>query len=627
MAVRVDEAAPRSPRRWRRAWRAFRRALRPTTGHRAYYKGAEHSRLLLDWIVAPLKADEQIRRDLLRLRHRARELARNNPYVRHYLRMLRINVVGPKGVKMQGQVHLRGDPNALDEEANSTLERGWKRWSRHAGADGCSLKVFANRTITAVAQDGEAFVRLLTGFPNEYGFALELIDPDLIDHEYNRMPVRDGENEIRLGIEIDRWHRPVAYYVWSRYPNDMSAATGIERIRVPAEQVLHLYDPERINQTRGTSWLNPIMWEMKVSDGYVEAELVAARTAAAKMGWLQYKDAGDWDPPDPKEVQRYEAEPGVTHVLPPGLEFEAWDPQHPSGNFPPFMKSILRRMATGLTVAYNSFANDLESVNWSSIRSGLLVERDNWQELQHWFIESFFQPVFEKWLEAALLSRALPLPAARIDDFLDVRWMPRGWPWVDPLKEVSAALLAINAKLDSRTNVAAERGDDLEDVFERIVAEEALAALKGVQLPGDGAAATPSSTAAAGAAAANDGDEDEPLEGLEDAAAHGEAQGSALNGAQIAALLEIVKEVSAGNLPKESAVALIGAAFPLMTETQISGILAAVEEGAAAPDDDEGQPAGGDDGEEGAVNGAGDEADEDDRAAARVARHLLNGGA
>jgi len=50
-------------------------------------------------------------------------------------------------------------------------------------------------------------------------------------------------------------------------------------------------------------------------------------------------------------------------------------------------------------------------------------------------------------------------------------------------------------------------------------------------------------------------------------------QATAMNGAQVAALLEIVAQVTAGMLPKDAAKALISAAFPLIPKNQIDGIV------------------------------------------------------
>src|SRR5262245_12012459 len=132
-----------------------------------------------------------------------------------------------------------------------------------------------------------------------------------------------------------------------------------------------------------------------------------------------------------------EVSPGQFEALPTGFEFEAFDPQHPTQGFPFFVKACLRGIASGFGVSSNTLANDLEGVNLSTIRAGVLVEREECKAIQGWFIEQFCEPVFEAWLAWQLcVTLALPLPIAKLDKFNDPDWKPRRWPWVDPLKDV-----------------------------------------------------------------------------------------------------------------------------------------------------------------------------------------------
>ncbi|WKZ15438.1 MAG: phage portal protein [Candidatus Jettenia caeni] len=440
----------------------------------AIYKGAEVGRLLWDWVVSPLTADAEIRQDIRRLRARARDLAKNSPTIRHYLTLLTANVLGQNGIKLQAQI--RNNNGKLNKKINDKIENAWKDWTNDISVDGrYTLVQLQNLALKTVATDGEVFIRKVFTNENKYGFALQLIDPDLVDSEYN-VPGGNGKNEIRLGVEVNNWGRPLAYHVLTRHPNDILAATTeTKRVRVPADEVIHLYDPDRINQTRGITWFNSVMIPLRMLDGYQEAELVAARTAAAKMGWLQYKDVSAFEPPDPNNPVRIEASPGTVETLPPGMEFVAWSPDHPANAFPMFIKTILRQIATGLRVSYNALANDLEGVNYSSMRSGLLIEREQWKIIQKWWSDKFLQSVYQSWIQSALLTGTLILDTRDFRKFLAVKWLPRGWDWVDPLKDIQAHILGINNGLESRTQALAERGNDFEEILEQLADEKSLA--------------------------------------------------------------------------------------------------------------------------------------------------------
>jgi lambda family phage portal protein len=418
------------------------------------------------------------------LRARARDLQRNNPIAKNYLNLLAANVVGDKGIIYQSKCH--NNSGDLAQPINEKIEKAFKDWSKvgNCTADGkLSFRGVQDLVIRTIAQDGECFVRKLPAFKNKYRYALQIIDADQIDPLFNRL-LSQGENEVRMGVEVDQWSRPVAYYVNPRPPTEVGGT--LNRERIPASDMLHLFDPSRVNQTRGVTWFHPVMAQLKMLQGYIEAELVAARCGAAKMGWLKYSDPSAWEAPnaDAEKQGMYtlEANPGMIETLPPGMEFVAWNPDHPANAFQNFVITLLRQVATGLGVSYNALASDLVGVNYSSLRSGMLIERDLWRRLQSYMVESFLGPIFEEWLDYALMSGELVLDSRDPERFLEGVWQPRGWQWVDPLKDVQAALLGISGGLTSRTEVLADKGEDVEDIYEQLSQEKKLEKQYGLEL-------------------------------------------------------------------------------------------------------------------------------------------------
>jgi capsid protein len=53
-------------------------------------------------------------------------------------------------------------------------------------------------------------------------------------------------------------------------------------------------------------------------------------------------------------------------------------------------------------------------------------------------------------------------------------WLPRRWSWVDPLKDISAAILELKHGLNSRRRIAAESGVSIEDILSELFKEEEL---------------------------------------------------------------------------------------------------------------------------------------------------------
>ena len=468
-----------------RAWRELTKPSRRSSP----FAATEITRLTNDWIPSRMPADDEMRWTISIARARARDLERNSAIVKQFLRLVAVNVVGPNGIRLQSQV--KNNNSQVNQAFAEKIEAGWEDWCYQPTRDGKMDCVSLQKMIIkTVARDGEAFVRMIRGFSrNKYNFALEMIDPDLIDETINsakgsgnNAAKGSGTNEIRLGVEVDADGRPVAYHGWDKPPRLVMGAQR-QKIRYPADEIIHIYDPERVNQTRGMSWMTSVMIHIRHGSAYSEAELIAARTGASKMGFFQRNAQlgmpGLADDDSDKGQFTMNADPGTFGILPDGYEVASWTPSHPSTAFSEFMKSQLRHIASGLGVTYSALANDLENVNYSSIRAGLLMERDTWRSTQHWWICSFLKPVYKEWLNMSLLSGAIVLDNRDVRKFLDAKWIPRGWAWVDPMKDTQASVLAIGSGLASRTSVLAEQGGDYEDIFSDLANEdEEAAALK-----------------------------------------------------------------------------------------------------------------------------------------------------
>ena len=167
----------------------------------------------------------------------------------------------------------------------------------------------------------------------------------------------------------------------------------------------------------------------------------------------------------------------------PAQNFKPYDPQHPNHGYGDFVKSTLRGAAAGLGCSYNSLANDLESVNYSSLRAGSLEERDFWRFIQKWMIEGFCEPVFREFFSMGLLTQKIPFHAQETERLMKPLFTPRGWPWVDPQKDILANSLELSLGLTSREIILAESGSpDFEEVVEQQKRENAIAEAAGVSI-------------------------------------------------------------------------------------------------------------------------------------------------
>jgi len=453
---------------------------------RRQFAAAAVNRLTSSWTGAHASLDRDLASALPRLRARARDLAQNSDYVKRYLSMVAANIAG-QGVSVQSQA--RWPDGRPDVQLNDAIEAAFNAWATQPEITGRMDWSEVQRLVArSVAMDGEALIRLSI---QSGRLQLQLLDPTLLDDTYN-----DATRRIVMGVESDTAGRPLAYHILTAHPGDL--ASERRRERIPAESVIHLYRSDRPQQTRGVTWLHSAMKRLNDLSGYEEAAIIAARVGAAKMGFFTTPD-GDLSPlADAGDVagELYQdADPGRFGLLPPGYDFKSFDPDYPHEQYGTFVKAQLRGIAAGLGVAYHNLAGDLEAVNFSSARAGTLEERDQWMILQDWFIAGFVRPVFRAWLDAALLAGEISVltgagPRALDSTVADkvlsgVTLAGRRWSWVDPVKDVQANILAIDAGLKSRREVASEQGRDLDDVWAQLAREQAEAERLGIFSKGD----------------------------------------------------------------------------------------------------------------------------------------------
>jgi len=444
------------------------------------FSGAKIDRLTSSWATTSQSINKDLQAGGKVLRTRARDLSQNNDYARKYLQMCVSNVVGAKGILLQ--VKSKTAKGKLDQKSNRRVEQAWAQWSKsmHCAWDGRLSFVEMQRLfIESAARDGEVLVRMVRD-ESKFGLKLQFLDINRLDENLNKN--LGGGAQIRMGIEFDNTGKPVAYHLQTNLENPAAAGARYERIN--ADNIIHAFMGERAEQIRGATWMASAMSRLNMLGAYEEAELVAARIGASKMGFYT-SEAGDSFMGEGEDDQGYlidSAEPGQFAQLPSGTNFTTFDPTHPTSAFESFNKAILRGIASGLGVAYNSLSSDLEGVSFSSIRSGTIEERDQWRVKQNWMIQHFMNRVYDQWLGMQLLNGSIGMGMTDFDKLSEIRWQPKSWQWVDPLKDIKASVEAINAGIKTASEVVAEQGGDIEDVYEQLAYEQQLAKDKGLNL-------------------------------------------------------------------------------------------------------------------------------------------------
>lgn len=399
---------------------------------------------------------------------RAGYYARNNPWVCAAVQGLVSNAVGT-GIKPRSR--------HPDDATRKRVHALWNVWTDSADASGLTdfygLQALALRSMI---ESGETFARLRVGGNGLVPLQLELIDREQVPMDLHR-EITAGAR-IRAGIELNVVGQRVAYHVYSNRPGDPLAPMQLDLVRLPASDMIHLFQALAPGQLRGMTWLAPILLRLHELDQYEDATLVKAKVAALFTGFIRDPDgtvAGLNNGSGTGGVLQVGMEPGSLIPLPPGADIQFSDPADP-GDYGAYVKNHIRAIASGLGLPYELVSGDLEGVTYSSIRAGLVEFRRRMEQLQHNVIVfQLCRPVWERFIRIAILCGHLPArdfdrdPAA----FMAVDWLPPKWDWVDPQKDANAEIMQINAGLKSRSQSIAERGYDAEEVDAAIAADKA----------------------------------------------------------------------------------------------------------------------------------------------------------
>lgn len=451
------------------------------------WSAAKSGPLNADWPTLARPIDLDIRSALPVIRARARELAQNNDHAKGFLRMVRNNIVGASGFTLQArQTMASGKPDLRSRRLLESLYEAWSRRGVFEVTGKYSRRGLERFIAESVARDGEAFVRI-GDWDNASRMSVQIIDPEAVDILFNG--THKG-NDVRMGVELDAYRRPVAYHVFGESPiNSGGYRAGSDRVRIPATEMLHIYLPEFCWQTRGVSWLAVAAGRAHMIQGTEDAEVTAARASACKVAAYE---AAEWAPPPPiasdangrqlvdengnpisSDQGRFSQDlaPGANEVVPYGYSLKLLDPQHPNAAMPDFLKWALRSISTGWGVSYNALGNDAEGVNYTSLRYFLGIERDNWMELQDWFCDELCEPLRAQWTERQIKLGALPTRDGRPHQWHAINWQPRRWEGPDPAKQASADAEELKIGSTTLTKILSRKGIDFDDHLQERIQE------------------------------------------------------------------------------------------------------------------------------------------------------------
>jgi len=314
-----------------------------------HYEAATAGRRTENWSRRFTDANAAAGVALGTLRAHARDLVRNNSWARNGLRVITRNVVG-WGI------------SAKPEYDDAKLVSDWKRWSGTTECDAAGRLTFAGlqKLVTrCVAESGEVLVRRRWR-RTEDGLAiplqLQVLEPDFLDTSKHGIKGPAG-GPIVHGVEFDQVGRRIAYWLFEDHPGSIQALNPVSR-RLPASELLHVFDLERAGQERGVSWFAAAIVKLKDFDEFDDATLMRQKIAACFAAFVTDVDGAGAPLGEKSETNPLveTLEPGLVSNLPPGKSISFANP--PLTTDDGFSIRTLRSIAASLGVTYEDLTGD-----------------------------------------------------------------------------------------------------------------------------------------------------------------------------------------------------------------------------------------------------------------------------
>lgn len=435
---------------------------------RSGYDANNPTRRILGHRPADRTAADLSLSELPALRSYARQLERNNPTARAACDGTAALVVG-------SGIALEPDQPEWSEDQTDAIRKAWHDWCDTATIDGRSIYELQGQGWREVFVAGELVWRFVMD-PQRKGrdeipLAVVPLESEWLDGFTGAIMQTLPDGSVQVGpIRLDKFGRPISYDL--RNPESIS---NYKPETVRAQDIAHVFEKRRSMQTRGESWLAPVIETLTQERDLVATELQAAKTGASiglavtseMHGEMDTEEDGDSD--DPAQALRI----GGVARLYPGDKLESFMTTRPSQQIMPFRAGLRGDSAAALRVPQRFLDRDISKAgSYSAMRGDNQDEERLIGPVRDWFGHGTIGRCYREVLPFLCAKTGVPMPKR-----IKYKLLPDGQPYVDPAKDIEAANAAINSGLSTREIEVAKRGGDWRAIAKQREAEEIKTAL------------------------------------------------------------------------------------------------------------------------------------------------------
>ena len=466
----------------------------PRSPDRRAYDAAGDGYRTSGWQTSGQSANAEVAAGLGRTRERSRDLVRNTAWGRRAIEALVCAMIGPG---------IRPMLNTGDEALDRRVQNLWDAWSPSCySANRSNIYTLQSLIARAFFESGECLVRRVirpvSDMPGLPPLQLQVIEGDLLDHTYRETPKTGSSHQIIQGIEFDADNHRVAYHLYRNHPGDTYGGFALERVSVPASEILHLYQEGRPGQVRGIPWLHaviPAVWDLA---GYSDSERVRAKCAASVMAFVT---GGDPESGVPSGVDGMapaidsdgalvtdtsgnpieHITPGWIAHLPIGKDVVFNHPGTADG-YSDYVRASLKEISAGIGLSYATLTGDMSDSNFAQSKLGQNQQNQLIRSLREQvFVPMVMAPIWRWWVDLGIAAGLLPDAA----EIYDTAWSQPQAVSVDRLADAQADKIEMRNATRCRREIIAASGRDPDDVDREIEKDQENRDRMGIVTDGD----------------------------------------------------------------------------------------------------------------------------------------------
>ena len=433
------------------------------TNKRNFYEGGKRTLANRDFYNANSPFEHTATMDRDTLRARARWLHENNPIMANIDKAILNNVIG-KGIHLQSKTG--------NKKLDDAIESRFKQWWDECDITGrLDFGDFQRLVLESRMVDGEIFIykRIV-----DRELKLQLIEADALD-------VSRGIG----GISVDESGKPTRYHF--RTTTDLYGNT-LKEFTIPAKDIINYFRIERPTQYRGISEYKQAILDIKNFSAFQSATVRSARANAEIAYTIETdRDAQNFGVTTYNGTQDelQEINGLMVYYLRPGEKVAKHDNKVANAGYDEFVTNTVRMIATARNISYELAFRDYSKVNFASSRASLIQDNKRFDYEQEHIVSHVLNKIYKDWLEVEVLSGRITINptkwAKNKHQFIKPRWSFPKRDWVDPTKDIKAIEKELELNLTTMTDLAHERGQDLEEILATKQKEQEL--LKKYGLP------------------------------------------------------------------------------------------------------------------------------------------------